>query len=120
MIVWLLNNKMERVWMETVMAYFKALARQLPGENHDKPRPEQSVSQLTFKLATPEWKPKALPFGQICLVVKNSKAKNIGDIISMFLKMLDDHFNTMRLHRIRQMLGALPQNFAQPWTPVTV
>jgi hypothetical protein len=67
-----------------------------------------------LKLPTPECKPKVPPFGQIYLVVKNSKARNTGDINSMFVMMLDDPFNDTRLHKIRQMLTALQQNFAQP------
>jgi hypothetical protein len=39
MIGWLMNNHLERIWKEVVMAYLKVLSWHLPGgteENHEK------------------------------------------------------------------------------------
>jgi hypothetical protein len=49
------NNELERVWGDEVVAYFKVISRYLPvdiKENHEKPQSEYSVSEPRFESGT--------------------------------------------------------------------
>jgi hypothetical protein len=49
------NDELEKIWKEAVMAYFKVLSWHSPGgteENHDKPQSEQPDSGPRFEPGT--------------------------------------------------------------------
>jgi hypothetical protein len=51
-----INNELETIWKEAVIAYFKVVSRHLPGrtdkKTHKKLQSEELVFQPRFKLCT--------------------------------------------------------------------